>query len=140
MHVHKYERISMWIIVLGLLLTTAYLIGWVSNRHKPSEINESCSEIKEAYTAVIHRIWLDQPLYVEDVLLESSEMLYLGELLDNDWGKTFTFWCKQDSIDYNTNWVYDPLITVSEPDIPAIKLNPEKISKLVEPISITNGD
>ena len=67
--------------------------------------------IINAYSNVLHRIWLDKPSYVEDVLWEYDEMLELDELLEGEWDKTFEFWSKQDSIEYHLNWNHIDTIT-----------------------------
>lgn len=69
------------------------------------------TRIINAYSALLHRIWLDKPSYVEDVLWEYDEMLELDELLNGDWENTFEFWNKQDSIEYHLNWNHVDKIT-----------------------------
>jgi len=64
------------------------------------------ARIIKAYSNLLHRIWLDKPSYVEDVLWEYDEMLELDELLQGDWDKTFEFWSAQDSIEYHLNWMH----------------------------------
>lgn len=62
--------------------------------------------IINAYSNLLHRIWIDKPSYVEDVLWETDEMLELDELLNGEWNKTFEFWSAQDSIEYHLNWTH----------------------------------
>lgn len=69
------------------------------------------AKVINAYSALLHRIWLDKPSYVEDVLNEYDEFLELDELLDGDWNNTFEFWSKQDSIEYHLNWNHVDVIT-----------------------------
>lgn len=69
------------------------------------------AKVINAYSALLHRIWLDKPSYVEDVLNEYDEFLELDELLDGDWNHTFEFWSKQDSIEYHLNWNHVDVIT-----------------------------
>lgn len=69
------------------------------------------AKVINAYSALLHRIWLDKPSYVEDVLWEYDEMLELDELLNGDWENTFEFWNKQDSIEYHLNWNHVDKIT-----------------------------
>lgn len=66
--------------------------------------NEYDAKVIAAYSALLHRIWIDKPSYVEDCLFEYDEFLELDELLDGNWEDTFEFWNKQDSIEYNLNW------------------------------------
>lgn len=70
------------------------------------EVELKNERIINAYSNLLHRIWLDKPSYVEDVLWETDEMLELDELLDGEWDKTFEFWNAQDSIEYNLNWLH----------------------------------
>lgn len=69
------------------------------------------AKIINAYSNLLHRIWIDKPSYVEDVLNEYDEFLELDELLDGDWNNTFEFWSKQDSIEYHLNWNHVDIIT-----------------------------
>lgn len=69
------------------------------------------AKIINAYSNLLHRIWIDKPSYVEDVLNEYDEFLELDELLDGDWNNTFEFWSKQDSIEYHLNWNHVDVIT-----------------------------
>ena len=56
-----------------------------------------------AYAAVLHRVWIDNPSYVEDVLSESDEFVYLDSIRCHDHEDTFFFWSEQDSLDYENN-------------------------------------
>ena len=69
------------------------------------------AKIINAYSNLLHRIWIDKPSYVEDVLNEYDEFLELDELLNGDWNNTFEFWSKQDSIEYHLNWSHVDVIT-----------------------------
>lgn len=69
------------------------------------------AKIINAYSNLLHRIWIDKPSYVEDVLNEYDEFLELDELLDGDWNNTFEFWSKQDSVEYHLNWNHVDVIT-----------------------------
>ena len=66
--------------------------------------NEYDAKVIAAYSALLHRIWIDKPSYVEDCLFETDEFLELDEILHNNWEDTFEFWNKQDSIQYHYNW------------------------------------
>lgn len=69
--------------------------------------SEDYNKIINAYSNVLHRVWIDRPSYVEDVLWETDEILVLEALLGGDWDMTFEFHDEQDSIDYNDNWLRD---------------------------------
>lgn len=61
------------------------------------------SEIHAAYNHLLHRIWIDHPSYVEDVLLETPEWETLDFVLDGDFEDALVFWNAGDSIDYYWN-------------------------------------
>lgn len=127
---------SVLIIVLtvGFLSLLGHEMGWIGPQHIYAvERNEA--NYDAAYKAVIHRVWLDKPSYVEDVLWETDEMLHLDALLDGDWGDTFEFWSEKDSIDYNTNWLHSP-VTLAEPDDLLPKAKPDKPSKTLPHMKI----
>ena len=97
------------LLVFFALFITALCLASCSTQVANAAIPET--ELKDkriinAYSRLLHRIWLDKPSYVEDVLWETDEMLELDELLDGDWDKTFEFWTTKDSIEYNLNWLH----------------------------------
>lgn len=69
-------------------------------------------ELLRAYNHLLHRIWVDKPVYVEECLSETDEFVELYNLLDGNWADTFSFYSEEDSIAYNINWEnespYDP--------------------------------
>ena len=128
------KSILIIVLTVGFLSLLGHEMGWIGPQHTYAvECNEA--NYDTAYKAVIHRVWLDKPSYVEDVLWETDEMLHLDALLDGDWGDTFEFWSEKDSIDYHTNWAYDPL-TIYHPDVMPSKPQPEKPVKVVPHIEI----
>lgn len=61
-------------------------------------------ETVHAYNKVLHRIWIDKPAYVEDVLNEYDEYCDLSNLLTpEDEKEIYTFYDERDSIDYHLN-------------------------------------
>lgn len=66
--------------------------------------NKLYEEMLRAYNHVLHRVWIDNPNYVEDCLNETDEFCELNDFLDGGWGDTFTFYNEQDSIQYHANW------------------------------------
>lgn len=62
-------------------------------------------ETLRAYNHLLHRVWIDRPNYVEDVLTECDEFIELDSLLNGHWGDTFEFYNNYDSICYHNNWV-----------------------------------
>lgn len=90
-------------------------------------------QIQHSYERVMHRVWIDRPAYVEDILWKTEEFLRLDSLLDGNWGYVFEFCGEQDSIDYETNWRYDP-VSIGQPDRPAKQAQPDSKLKPVEEI------
>lgn len=70
-------------------------------------------EVCEGYAQLLHRIWIDEPVYVEEALMESDEFWTLDSLME-DWGDIFEYWSDEDSVLYHHNWI-------GEPDIPSIQ-------------------
>ena len=109
------------IFIVGVLFTVAMLIliflaSALSSctSHAQSmprqELREDTTELRaiiRAYNHVLHRIWIDKPNYVEDVLTESDEFVELNSLLYSQWEDTFDFYNEQDSIDYHWNWIHE---------------------------------
>lgn len=54
-----------------------------------------------AYNNLLHRVWIDRPGYVEEVLSETREFVVLDSLLNSDWDDIFIFYDVKDSIDYH---------------------------------------
>lgn len=52
---------------------------------------------------LLHRIWIDNPEYVEDVLSQTPEFCELEEFLEGDFEDTFCFWTEEDSLRYYQN-------------------------------------
>lgn len=52
----------------------------------------------EAYVSVLHRIWIDNPRYVEDHLVSTKEFRNLDSISNN--GDIFAFWSEEDSLAY----------------------------------------
>lgn len=59
------------------------------------------SYINACHAQLLHRIWLDNPTYVEDVLSETDEWQGYLEAIDGDTEDIFLFWSDEDSLDYN---------------------------------------
>lgn len=57
--------------------------------------------INACHARLLHRIWLDNPTYVEDVLSETDEWQGYLEAIDGDTEDIFLFWSDEDSLDYN---------------------------------------
>ena len=72
------------------------------------ELEQRAAEQTRIHAAsfdVIHRVWLDNPQYVEDVLFETDEFNHLSELIADDFEDTFFFWDAQDSITYENSLI-----------------------------------
>lgn len=110
----NYLKAIIAILTFFVLFLTSLCMAACSTQSAKAAIPET--ELKDkriinAYSNLLHRIWLDKPSYVEDVLWETDEMLELDELLNGDWNHTFEFWSKQDSVEYNLNWNHIDVIT-----------------------------
>lgn len=96
--------ICMFIILLCMLLMPACTV--VSDKQY-KELVESNSqvytktEINNCYGALLHRIWIDNPTYVEDVLSETDEWQEYLKAIDGDTEDIFFFWSDEDSLNYN---------------------------------------
>lgn len=67
------------------------------------QVNEQ-DELLRAYNHLLHRVWIDKPVYVEECLNETDEFIELYNLLDGNWQDTFSFYNDEDSISYQLNW------------------------------------
>ena len=65
--------------------------------------NQYTSDLVRAYNHLVHRVWLDKPNYVEDVLTETDEFCEVNDLLSGNWADTFEFYDEKDSIEYHHN-------------------------------------
>lgn len=135
----RYKLFTLTIVVCTLVaILDLHYINVVSIRAQEKKEFDSIRveyvnriRIQHAYENVLHRVWIDRPAYVEDVLWETEEFLRLDSLLDSNWGYVFEFCGEQDSIDYETNWRYDP-VSIGQPDRPSKQSKPDKPSKPVE--------
>lgn len=57
-----------------------------------------------AYENLLHRVWIDNPTYFEECLMEGDEFAVLDVIYDSEWKDVFTFRCEEDSIAYERNW------------------------------------
>lgn len=123
------------VVILGLHYISVAIIHAQEKKEFDSIRVEYVNRIRiqSAYGNVLHRVWIDRPAYVEDVLWKTDEFLRLDSLLDGNWGYVFEFCGEQDSIDYETNWRYDP-VSIGQPDRPAKQAQPDEPSKPVEEI------
>jgi len=108
------KRLEAIIIALAITLValTAIAIGQCAKFSQLEKINSNALEtqlenknnIIYAYNALLHRIWVDNPNYVEDVLVECDEWVSLDQLVDGDFKGAFELETKADSIAYDINW------------------------------------
>lgn len=75
--------------------------------------NQLYGDMLRAYNHLLHRVWLDCPTYVEEVLTESDEFCTLDGMLGSNWEDTFQFYDEEDSITYHMNW--DKSVQIPEP-------------------------
>lgn len=60
-------------------------------------------ELRNANHSILHRIWVDNPVYFEDVLTETDEWCSLMDIMNHNTEDLFEFWSEQDSISYTEN-------------------------------------
>ena len=93
-----------FIIGVIALMLSALLFGAVYNpSRKESPVNNESQEqqnLMRAFKDLIHRVYMDRPNYVENILVRSGEFKTLDSLMDGDWYDVFYFYNQQDSIDY----------------------------------------
>lgn len=101
------KMIAVLFVFLALLVVAVCLaFSTPSANAAVPEVELKNERIINAYSNLLHRIWLDKPSYVEDVLNEYDEFLELDELLEGNWDKTFEFWSAKDSVEYHLNWIH----------------------------------
>ena len=106
------ENLKTLLIATLALLSVLLLsreMGWINPKSNTIETTkENTADLDKACKKLIHRIWLDNPVYVEDVLWETDEMLELDHLLGGNWGNTFDLQTEQDTISYSRNCLKEP--------------------------------
>ena len=106
------ENLKTLLIATLTLLSVLLLsreMGWINPKSNTIETTkENTTDLDKACKKLIHRIWLDNPIYVEDVLWETDEMLELDHLLGGNWGNTFDLQTEQDTISYSRNCLKEP--------------------------------
>ncbi len=116
------------VLTLGFALCLTHELGLWGSDTSTLDTKEECAQrtqIQGAYSKLLHRIWVDKPSYVEDVLVETNEFIELNSLVGDEGIKyVFSFWSEQDSIDYHSHW-YGGM-----PDTMPIELKPDKKTKL----------
>ena len=96
-------------LTLLSVLLLSHEMGWINPESNTVETTkENTTDLNKACKKLIHRIWLDNPVYVEDVLWETDEMLELDHLLGGNWGNTFDLQTEQDTISYSRNCLKGP--------------------------------
>lgn len=91
-------------LTLLSVLLLSHEMGWINPKSNTTETTkENTTDLNKACKKLIHRIWLDNPVYVEDVLWETDEMLELDHLLGGNWDNTFDLQTEQDTISYSKN-------------------------------------
>lgn len=105
------QHLGMFVLFALYGTLSIILLAYISNkvdRQNPGVVylqDYDCSmkythaqEELEAFHCVLHRIWIDNPSYVEDVLTEYDEFCTLDSL--TDFGDVFEFWSAEDSFGY----------------------------------------
>ena len=82
-------------------------------------------KICEAYGDLLHRMWIDNPKYVEDYVQSTVEYNNLDILFNGNWGDTYSFWSYYDSLEYYKN-------RMNTPDYMPKQADPDRIIPLQE--------
>ena len=141
------ERLKTFLIVVLTLLSfsTLYLCAQQQQMNNRLASETDCDEIQQSYANILYRIWIDNPNYVEDVLMETDEWCELFDVVGHAW-MDYTFKSVKDSLTYeanlnnDTSWVRIPDSTYHRmrsvfPDLPAEQAKPDFI-KRVEQINL----
>lgn len=152
----KLKNALIVVLTMGFLTLLLHELGWfgANYAHAATQQREmACDEIQNAYADVLYRVWIDNPSYVEDVLVECDEWCNLYDLVGDDW-INYKFKSIEDSLMYESNftgsitydptcinWVYIPDSTYRKlrqvfPDLPAEQNRPDKQIKHVESIEL----
>lgn len=111
------------ILFLAILVTTALLLFIISKKATAQSSNVPDKDVElqmehdnsvhmtemiHAYHRVLHRIWIDRPNYVEDVLCEMDEYIDLEQFLnEDDLKEIYSFHNEEDSLEYHHNWFHE---------------------------------
>jgi hypothetical protein len=94
-------------LIYVLLVAIIGLFGVAFSQHQEkTELQQqilSLTRENSAHLSLIHRIWIDDPTYFDDVVSETEEYEILNSLRKGDWEDTFLFWDKTDSVSYIRN-------------------------------------
>lgn len=61
---------------------------------------QQADEVCEAWAQLFHRMWIDNPAYVEDVVFKMSEYAHLDSLANIEMTDMYAYWSDEDSITY----------------------------------------
>ena len=64
---------------------------------------DALRELRNANHGVLHRVWVDNPKYFENILTETDEWCSLMDIMHHDTEDLFEFWDEQDSVNYLAN-------------------------------------
>lgn len=102
-----------FILSIVFLCITLVIIG----KHKTECPNpedhervDAAIELNTAYAYLLHRVWIDEPLYVENVLRQTDEFRTLDSLKQGDHEDVFFFWSEYDSLNYRSAKETDLLV------------------------------
>ena len=104
---HRLEVALIIVLSIGFVLFLGHEAKmWGKNERYVASVQTQravhLEKVSEEYIHLLHRIWIDNPAYVEDVLFESIEFIKLDSLM-GEWGDTFEYWSEEDSIAYCNN-------------------------------------
>lgn len=61
---------------------------------------QQADEVCEAWAVLFHRIWIDNPVYVEDRVFKMDEYAHLDSLAQIELTDMYAYWSDEDSITY----------------------------------------
>lgn len=109
----KENRLLMATIVISLIVCIAGLYHKAelaeceaSHIKKENEIERILNHymhLNSAYGDLLHKVWIDNPCYVEKELKMSEEFQVIDDIYEGDWEDIFALWDLEDSIQYDTN-------------------------------------
>lgn len=103
------EHFLLLVLALGFITLLGHEMKWWGPKSyecvfpEEHETARTAKTMYRAYHDLIHCIWIDNPDYVENELVNTEEFCVLDSLLNGDWEDTFDFWNKADSILYVIN-------------------------------------
>lgn len=75
------------VVIISVILNVIFFSAYT----KSTEDSFTKQQLLALHSRVLHKVWIDKPAYVKDVLWESDEFLELDSVSKGDFGDIFTF-------------------------------------------------